>query len=219
MGMVEAQPWGLGWKDLGHGDRDGMFSAMERIGEMGWARWSVAMETRTGLHHLDFRICFPYQQYHENYVCTLDEGDQCGRAQLGKTYQPAELRGALCVNKNEKIICLPKDDTYALFIFLPLNAPVYAGPSYMVVECNLISQSAVENMGLDLAFRIRARKVEGVVSLIYSIGREQDSVRNQREHLILLLANVHIGLQPQPDTLWIYIYINVIIRSMSIPYI
>lgn len=38
----------------------------------------------------------------------------------------------------------------------------------MVVECNLISQSIVEYMWLDLAFE--PEKVEGVVSLIYSIG-------------------------------------------------
>lgn len=30
---------------------------------------------------------------------------------------------------------------------------------------------------------------------------QRDSVRNQREHLILLLANVHIRLSPKPEPL------------------
>jgi len=39
------------------------------------------------------------------------------------------------------------------------------------------------------------------LDLILASYVQRDSVRNQREHLILFLANVHIRLEPKPEPL------------------
>ncbi|XLR58056.1 hypothetical protein S83_008728, partial [Arachis hypogaea] len=45
-------------------------------------------------------------------------------------------------------------------------------------------------------------EIKAVVSALWNTqGFQRDNVRNQREHLILLLANSHIRLHPKPEPL------------------
>ncbi|KAL6606076.1 hypothetical protein ACP70R_041729 [Stipagrostis hirtigluma subsp. patula] len=161
-----------------------------------------------------------YQAYYENYVRALDKGEQADRAQLGKAYQTAGvLFEVLCaVNKNEKveevnpeIIRLHKDvqekkDIYTPFNILPLDA-ASASQSIMQLEEIKAAVAALRNTrGLTWPSTFEPQKQKGgdldlLDWLRAMFGFQRDSVRNQREHLILLLANVHIRLEPKPDPL------------------
>ncbi|TVU12311.1 hypothetical protein EJB05_45949, partial [Eragrostis curvula] len=161
-----------------------------------------------------------YQQYYENYVRALDKGEQADRAQLGKAYQTAGvLFEVLCaVNKNEKveevnpeIIRLHKDvqekkDIYTPFNILPLDA-ASASQSIMQLEEIKAAVSALRNTrGLTWPSTFEPQRQKGgdldlLDWLRAMFGFQRDSVRNQREHLVLLLANVHIRLEPKADPL------------------
>ncbi|CAL5051430.1 unnamed protein product [Urochloa decumbens] len=161
-----------------------------------------------------------YQQYYENYVRALDKGEQADRAQLGKAYQTAGvLFEVLCaVNKNEKveevnpeIIRLHKDvqekkDIYAPFNILPLDA-ASASQSIMQLEEIKAAVTALRNTrGLTWPSTFEPERQKGgdldlLDWLRAMFGFQRDSVRNQREHLILFLANVHIRLEPKPEPL------------------
>ncbi|KHN31144.1 Callose synthase 5 [Glycine soja] len=156
-----------------------------------------------------------YQQYYEHYVRALDQGEQADRAQLGKAYQTAGvLFEVLCaVNKTEKveevapeIIAAARDvqektEIYAPFNILPLDS---AGASQSIMQLEEIkaSVSALWNTrGLNWPTSFeQQRQRTGELDLLDWL-RAMDNVRNQREHLILLLANSHIRLNPKPEPL------------------
>ncbi|KAL5555549.1 hypothetical protein UlMin_037785, partial [Ulmus minor] len=161
-----------------------------------------------------------YQQYYEHYVRALDQGEQADRGQLAKAYQTAGvLFEVLCaVNKSEKveevapeIIAAARDvqektEIYAPYNILPLDS---AGASQSVMQLDEVKAavSALSNTrGLNWpgAFeqhRQRAGDLDLLDWLRAMFGFQRDNVRNQREHLILLLANAHIRLHPKPEPL------------------
>ncbi|KAK7318446.1 hypothetical protein RJT34_03148 [Clitoria ternatea] len=158
-----------------------------------------------------------YQQYYENYVRALDQADQADRAQLTKAYQTAGvLFEVLCaVNKTEKveevapeIIAAARDvqektEIYTPYNILPLDS---AGASVPIMQFEEIKAavSAWNTHGFNwpASFEPQRQKTGDLDMLDWlraMFGFQRDNVRNQRENLILLLANAHIRLHPKPE--------------------
>ncbi|KAJ3679540.1 hypothetical protein LUZ60_017551 [Juncus effusus] len=159
-----------------------------------------------------------YQQYHENYVRALDRAEQADRAQLGKAYQNAGVlfEVLLAVSESEKggevaaeIIAANKDIEEKNQIFVPYNIlPLdAAGASQCIMQQEEIKAavSALRNTrGLVWPNEMQKQNTQELDMLDWlraMFGFQRDSVRNQREHLILLLSNVHIRLTPKPEPL------------------
>uniref|UniRef100_A0A803KX00 1,3-beta-glucan synthase n=1 Tax=Chenopodium quinoa TaxID=63459 RepID=A0A803KX00_CHEQI len=159
-----------------------------------------------------------YQQYYSQYIRALDQGEQADRAQLGKAYQTAGvLFEVLCaVTKTEKgeevapeIIAAARDveenqNKYSPYNILPLDA---AGASQSIIQLEEVKAaiSALWNIrGLTWPpaseqHRQRTNDLDLFDWLKAMFGFQKDNVRNQRENLIILLANVHIRLNPKPE--------------------
>ncbi|KAK7353644.1 hypothetical protein VNO80_19095 [Phaseolus coccineus] len=161
-----------------------------------------------------------YQQYYEHYVRALDQGEQADRAQLGKAYQTAGvLFEVLCaVNKTEKveevapeIIAAARDvqektEIYAPFNILPLDSAGASQPIMQLEEIKAAVSAFWNTRGLSWPTLFeQQRQRTGDLDLLdwlrAMFGFQRDNVRNQREHLILLLANAHIRLNPKSEPL------------------
>ncbi|EPS63966.1 hypothetical protein M569_10816, partial [Genlisea aurea] len=156
-----------------------------------------------------------YKQYYENYVLALNKGEQADRAMLGKAYQTAGvLFEVLCaVNKTEKVEEVApeimaaandvqaKKEIYTPYNILPLDS-AGASQSIMQIEEVKAAVAALQNTrGLQWPASFEQnRQKPGELDLLDWL-RAMDNVRNQREHLILLLANIHIRLIPKPEPL------------------
>ncbi|KAH7862012.1 hypothetical protein Vadar_033662 [Vaccinium darrowii] len=170
-----------------------------------------------------------YQQYHQRYVRALEKGEQADRAQLSKAHHTAcVLSEVLCaVNGTQKveevepeIIAAARDvqarrEIYTPFNILPLDS---AGASQAIMQLEEVkaavaalsntdglswpssSEQRRQKAGeLDVLDWLRA--MFGFQACIINLNKETDNVKNQREHLILLLANNHIRLGPRPESL------------------
>ncbi|CAH2052056.1 unnamed protein product [Thlaspi arvense] len=161
-----------------------------------------------------------YQQYYEHYVRALDQGDQADRAQLGKAYQTAGVlfEVLMAVNKSEKVEAVApeiiaaardvqeKNEIYAPYNILPLDS-AGASQSAMQLEEVKASVAALGNTrGLNWPSGFEQhKKKSGNLDLLdwlrAMFGFQKDNVRNQREHLVCLLADNHIRLTPKPEPL------------------
>ncbi|KAG9129306.1 hypothetical protein Leryth_015685 [Lithospermum erythrorhizon] len=99
-----------------------------------------------------------------------------------------------------------KKEIYAPYNILPLDA---AGASQCIMQLEEVkaSVSALRNVrGLSWPASFeQQRQKAGELDLLdwlrAMFGFQRDNVRNQREHLILLLSNIHIRLDPKPEPL------------------
>ncbi|KAL2906822.1 Callose synthase 5 [Bienertia sinuspersici] len=155
-----------------------------------------------------------YKHYHSQYIRALDQGEQADRAQLAKAYQTAGvLFEVLCAVKGEEvapeIIAAARDveenqNKYSPYNILPLDA---AGASQSIIQLEEVKAaiSALWNIrGLTWPpaceqHRQKTNDLDLFDWLKAMFGFQKDNVRNQRENLIILLANVHIRLNPKPE--------------------
>ncbi|KAA0040765.1 callose synthase 5 [Cucumis melo var. makuwa] len=161
-----------------------------------------------------------YQQYYKHYLIVLDQAEEADRAQVRKAYLTAGvLFEVLCaVNTNEEveevapeIIAAARDvqektEIYAPYNILPLDS---AGASQSIMQLEEVKAAVGalwNSRGLNWpsTFEQRRQKAGDLDLLDWlraMFGFQRDNVRNQREHLILLLANSHIRLHPKPEPL------------------
>ncbi|KAJ7537052.1 hypothetical protein O6H91_12G095000 [Diphasiastrum complanatum] len=157
-----------------------------------------------------------YQIYYDKYVKDLEKapGD---RAQLAKAYQTAGVlfEVLLVVNKNigvdKEIMSTGKEVEQKKEIFVPYNIlPLdSAGASQEIMQLDEIkaAMEALRNIR-GLPFQQSNDQPDHNTGeqdvldwLKETFGFQKGNVANQREHLILLLANVQVALVPAPNPL------------------
>eukprot|EP00850_Spirogloea_muscicola_P001766 SM000006S19531 [mRNA] locus=s6:1319148:1331519:- [translate_table: standard] len=158
-----------------------------------------------------------YQQYYQNYVKALADVGAADRVQLAKAFQTAAvLFEVLCsVNKSEAAEVAPEvlaagqavaaeKELYQPYNILPLDA-TGAHQAIMQLPEIVAALDALRNVrGLPRVPGFGDSQTQGWDVLDWlqaTFGFQRDSVRNQREHLILLLANTHVRQLPAPDPL------------------
>ncbi|XBH66194.1 hypothetical protein VPH35_119645 [Triticum aestivum] len=156
-----------------------------------------------------------YQHYYKKYIQALQNAaDKADRAQLTKAYQTAAVLFEVlkAVNVSQKIEVdqailethnqvEEKKKLYLPYNILPLDPDSAANQAIMRYPEIQASFHALRNTrGLpwpkDHEKKDDADLLEWLQALF---GFQKDNVSNQREHLILLLANVHIREMSKPD--------------------
>uniref|UniRef100_A0A0E0K7D1 1,3-beta-glucan synthase n=1 Tax=Oryza punctata TaxID=4537 RepID=A0A0E0K7D1_ORYPU len=155
-----------------------------------------------------------YQHYYKKYIQALQNAaDKADRAQLTKAYQTAAVLFEVlkAVNVSQKIEVdqailethnqvEEKKKLYLPYNILPLD-PDSANQSIMrYPEIQAAFHALRNTRGLPWPKDHEKKPDADLLGWLQAMfGFQKDNVSNQREHLILLLANVHIRQIPKPD--------------------